>query len=129
MHPDFALSAALRLLRYGEGKARPKGSARRPRRRLSKGVDRGVFATSDSGGHWRRYVARQPWDRRTAFWPLGEAQNWRQAPPTREGLAPVTLRRHRDPDALDRHNQLLFSADPGFGLLLPAAAQTLRLRL
>src|SRR5215472_14809855 len=30
-----------------------------PRRRLSKGVERGVLATSDSGGHRRRHVARE----------------------------------------------------------------------
>src|SRR5262249_52168489 len=51
----------VRLPRYGEGKARPKGSARRPRRRLSEGVERGVFATSDSESHWRRFVAKQAW--------------------------------------------------------------------
>jgi len=91
MHPDFALSATLRLPRYGEGKARPKGSARRPRRRLSKGVERAcslraiLKATRD--GLWRSSLG----DRRTTVWPLSEAQNWRQALPTREGLAPVTF--------------------------------------
>jgi len=88
MHPDFALSAALRLPRYGEGKARPKGSARR---RLSKGVEKAcslraiLKATRD--GLWRSSLG----DRRTTVWPLSEAQNWRQALPTREGLAPVTF--------------------------------------
>ena len=46
---------------------------------------RGVFATSNFGGHRQRCVVRQAGDRRTAFWPLGEAQNWRQALPTHEG--------------------------------------------
>src|SRR5215472_14959090 len=110
MHPDFALSAALRLPRCGEGRARPKvalavraaGFRRAPREASS------LRAILEATGiaMWRSSLGG---DRRTAFWPSGEAQNWRQALP--RGARHF---RRRDPDALDLDNQTLFSADPRF---------------
>src|SRR5262249_49470469 len=84
--PRFVLRAALRLPRHGEGVCFHARLAQRVAlavraagfRKASREASspRAILeATGD--GRWRSSLG----DRRTAFWPLGDAQNWRQAPP------------------------------------------------
>ena len=100
MHPDFALSAGLRLPKVALA-VRAAGFRKASREASS------LRAILEATGiaMWRSSLG----DRRTAFWPLGEAQNWRQALP--RGARHF---RRSDPDALDLDNQTLFSADPRF---------------